>query len=316
MERLSQHANQTSERSPFRHLTASLACVLFLAAPAIAAAAAPSPTTSCDRECLRGMISTYLHALLRHDTASLPVAQNLRVTEDSVEKELDKVGLVRSVTRLRGYRQDFLDEREGIAGTHVVIEESGAPALLVVRLKVAGQQISEIETITTRSRAEGSLFNISGLDTPSEAMGKVPRLNQLPTREEAIRIAQLYPAGLDAGSFVTSGVPFTPEAFRLENGTFMAGPQCTRTPDCANIKTQPVSNPLRGKIDTRVVAFDERLGIVWLRMEWGTRDNMKLAVWEAFKIHDGSVHAVEAFMKVIPPELGSGWPAAGNAPGK
>lgn len=302
----------TTNRTAFKGLTTFLAYGLLLAAPGIVAAAAPAPApgAACDRECLRGMISTYLHALLRHDTASLPVAEKLRVTEDSIEKELDKVGLVRSVTRLRGYRQDFLDEREGIAGSHVVIEESGAPALLVVRLKVAGQQITEIETITTRSRAEGSIFNISGLDTPSEAMGKVPRLDQLPTREEAIRIALLYPAGLDAGSFVTSGVPFTPEAFRIENGTFMAGPQCTRSPDCANIKTQPVSNPLRGKIDTRVVAFDERLGIVWLRMEWGTRDNMKLAVWEAFKIHDGKVHAVEAFMKVISPGLGSGWPGA------
>lgn len=111
---------------------------------------------------------------------------------------------------------------------------------------------------------------------------------------------------------MTSGVPFTPEAFRIENGTFMAGPQCTRTPDCVNIKTQSVTNPLRGRIGTRVVAFDERLGIVWLRMEWGTRDNMKLAVWEAFKIYDGSVHAVEAFMKVIPPDLGSGWTSSAN----
>lgn len=90
---------------------ASLAGALILAAPGLAAAAAPSPAAACDRECLRGMISTYLHALLRHDVTSLPVGAKLRVTEDSVEKELDKVGLVRSVTRLRGYRQDFIDER-------------------------------------------------------------------------------------------------------------------------------------------------------------------------------------------------------------
>lgn len=310
MRGLSQHGH-SSRRSRFRHLKALLACSLLLA-PVVGLAAAPAPVATCDRECLRGMISTYLYALLKHDVASLPVAANLRVTEDSAEKALDKVGLVRSVTRLRGYRQDFLDERQGIAGSHVVIEESGAPALLVVRLKVVGQQIAEIETITTRSRAEGSIFNIDGLEMPSEAMGKVPPPDQLPTREEAIRIALLYPAGLDAGSFVTSGMPFTPEAFRIENGTFMAGPQCARSPDCKDIKTQPVANPMRGKIDIRVVAVDERLGIVWLRMEWGTRDNMKLAVWEAFKIHGGKVHAVEAFMKVIPPGLGSGWPVAAN----
>ncbi|RYG68057.1 hypothetical protein EON77_15880 [bacterium] len=140
-------------------------------------------------------------------------------------------------------------------------------------------------------------------------MAKVPRLDQLPTRAEAMRIARLYPAGLDVGSFVTVDAPFTPEAFRIENGTAMAGPACTRDEACRNIRTQPVSNPLRGKIDVRVVAVDERLGIAWLRMEWGTRNDMKLAVWEAFKIYDGKIHAVEAFMKVIPPGLGSGWTA-------
>jgi hypothetical protein len=285
-----------------------LACLL---APgfAVGATRAP-PAPSCDRECLRGMVSSYLHALLKHDTTQLPLSQTLRVTEDSVEKTLDKVGLVRSVTRLRGYRQDFLDERAGVAGAHVMVEENGAPVLLVVRLKVVDDRITEIETVATRSRADGQLFNIDGLDQPSEAMGKVPRLAQLPSREEAIRIALLYPAGLDAGSFVKADTPFTAEAFRLENGNMMAGPACTRDADCKNIKTQPLTNTSRGKIDIRVIAVDERLGIVWLRMEWGTRGNMKLAVWEAFKIYDGQIHVVEAFMKVISPELGSGWSAA------
>src|SRR5690606_19765817 len=176
-------------------------------APALAPAGAPAASPACDRECLRGMVTTYLHALLKHDTADLPVSGKLRVTEDSIEKELGKLDLLRSVTRLRGYRQDFIDERAGIAGAHVVIEESGAPALLVVRLKVEGQEITEIETVATRSRAEGSIFNIDGLDTPTEAMNKVPRPQQLLPREEAIRIALLYPAGLEAGSLVAVDMP-------------------------------------------------------------------------------------------------------------
>ena len=225
------------------------------------------------------MVTTVLFALLKHDTSGLPVSDKLRVTEDSVEKPLDKVGLVRSVTRLRGYRQDIIDERTGIAGAHVMIEESGAPTLLVVRLKVDGDRITEIETVATRSRAEGQIFNIDGLDHPSEGMAKVPRRDQLPSRDEAIRIALLYPAGLEAGSFVKSDTPFAADAFRLENGNLMAGPGCTFAAGCENIKTQPLSNPNRGKVDIRVVGVDERLGIAWLRMEWGTRGNQKLAVW-------------------------------------
>jgi hypothetical protein len=189
-----------------------------------------------------------------------------------------------------------------------VFEESGAPALLVVRIKVVNDKITELETVTTRSRADGAIFNIDGLDRPSEVMSYVPRPEQLTPREEAIKIALLYPAGLEAGSFVKVDAPFTPEAFRFENGAVMAGPNCTRNEGCKNIKTQPLGNgATRGKVDTRVVAVDERLGIVWLRMAWGTRGDRKLAVWESFKIYDGKIHAVEAFMKLLPTELGSGW---------
>ena len=67
------------------------------------------PPTSCDRECLRGKVTQLLYALLKHDVSGLPVADTLRVTEDAVEKPLAKVGLVGTVTRLRGFRQDIID---------------------------------------------------------------------------------------------------------------------------------------------------------------------------------------------------------------
>src|SRR6478609_6221970 len=94
-----------------------------VSAAAAQPATAPSRAAACDRECLRGAITAYLHALVRHDVSQLPLAGNIRITEDSIEKTIDEVGLVRSVTKMRGYRQDFLDEREGIAGSDVVVEE-------------------------------------------------------------------------------------------------------------------------------------------------------------------------------------------------
>src|SRR5688500_2619711 len=78
-------------------------------------AAQPAPVT-CDRECLRGKVTQLLNALVRHDVKGLPVADTLRVTEDAVEKPLARVGLVGTVTRLRGFRQDIIDERAGVAG--------------------------------------------------------------------------------------------------------------------------------------------------------------------------------------------------------
>ena len=97
----------------------------------------------------------------------------------------------------------------------------------------------------------------------------------------------------------------------------MAGPDCKRNEGCRNIKTQPLGGGgSRGKVETRVAAVDERMGVVWLRLAWGgdrpPREGMsqksQLVVWESFKVYEGKLHAVEAFMKNVPVGVGSGWP--------
>jgi hypothetical protein len=176
-----------------------------------------------------------------------------------------------------------------------------------VRLKIANDKITEIETVATRSREDGAIFNLDGLATTTEVMNYAPRPEQLVPRDQMIKMALLYPAGLEAGSFVKVDAPFTEIAYRIENGAMMAGPDCKRNEGCKNIKTQPLGNGVRGKVDTRVILVDERMGIVLLRMAWGSRGERKLAVWESFKIYDGKIHAVEAFMKMLPKDLGSGW---------
>jgi len=272
--------------------------------------AASAAAEACDRECLRGTLTTFLYALVEHDAAKVPVAPSARITEDAVEKPLDKLGLLRTVTGFHGYRQDILDEREGMAGAHVVVEESGAPVLLVVRLKVVDRKIAEIETVATRGRAEGLIFNLDGLRAPSEEMNFAPRAEQLPTRERAIEAALHYPKGLNAAkTFAAVDAPFAPNAYRLENGQVMAGPKCTFAPGCQNISTQSLAIFERlGDVHTRVIGVDERLGIVWLRMAWGAREEGgdQLTVWESFKVYDGQIHAVEAFMRILPVELRSG----------
>ena len=271
---------------------------------------AQESATTCDRECLRGKVTQLLYAFLKHDVSKLPVANTLRVTEDAVEKPLARVSLVNTVTRLRGFRQDIIDERGGVAGAHVVVEESGAPVLLVVRLKVVADKLTEIELVATRSKTEGLIFNIDGLSAPSEVMNYTPRPEQLSTRDEAVKAALHYPEGLNAAkTFADVNAPFAANAYRYENGQVMAGPDCKFAPGCQNISTQSLAifNRL-GDVQTRVVAVDERMGIVWLRMAWGVRESGgdQLTVWEAFKVYDGKIHAVEAFMRILPFEKRNG----------
>ncbi len=205
---------------------------------------------------------------------------------------------------------DIIDERAGVAGADVVVEESGAPVLLVVRLKVAGDKLTEVELVATRSAAEGLIFNIDGLSAPSEVMNYAPRPEQLSTRDEAIKAALHYPAGLNAAkTFADVDAPFAAGASRYENGAVMAGPDCKFAPGCQNIATQSLEIFKRlGDVQTRVVAVDERMGIVWLRMAWGVRERGgdQLTVWESFKVYDGKIHAVEAFMRILPVEKRNG----------
>jgi len=60
-----------------------------------------------------------------------------------------------------------------------------------------------------------------------------------------------------------------------------------------------------------VATVDEELGIVLLRMNFGDTGSYgpgnALIVWEAFKVYGGQIHAVEAFMRKMPANAGSGW---------
>jgi hypothetical protein len=261
----------------------------------------------CDRECLRGFITQYLDALVAHNPSALPLSAKVRFTEDSAEMHLGE-GLWKDAARIRAYRQDILDVRQGIAASQVIVEEAGTPVFLVLRLKVAAKKITEIETMVTRTQKEGALFKPDALQAADKTMAFVPEKSQLATREEAIRIAKFYPAGLKIGSFVTVDAPFASDAYRVENGVITAGPGCSR-PGCENIKTQKImEHPF---ITTRVAAVDEELGIVLLRMNFGQTSSYgqgnALIVWEAFKTYGGQMHAVEAFMKIMPAATGSGW---------
>ncbi|HTA46032.1 MAG TPA: hypothetical protein VK789_26490 [Bryobacteraceae bacterium] len=160
----------------------------------------------------------------------------------------------------------------------------------------------------TRTQKEGGLFTIDKLDVAGAVMSTPPTESQLMSREDAIKVAEHYPAGLKIGSFVTVDAPFAPDAYRIENGARTAGPGCARA-GCENIKTQKIiAHPA---ITSHVVAVDEEHGVVLLRMNFGDTGSYgpgnSLHVFEAFKVYGGQIHGVEAFMKILPATASSGW---------
>jgi hypothetical protein len=308
---------------------------VFLTLFAVEASAA-----DCDRPCLKNMMTTYLNALAARDPSQAPLAANVRFTEDSKDLKVGE-GFWRTATKLGDYRQDFIDVKEQVVATHVIVEESGRPAKYTARLKVADGKITEIETLVVPAGAQTAggpnLVVRPGMDVE-------PPAAQKNTREELIRVADFYPKGLTIGGFDKVDAPFARDAFRIENGMVMAGPGCgggrgggrggpprgaapanapggnagpapvnARAPQdvagCTNIKTQGIiPHP---DLTKSVVAVDEEQGIALLWMNFGDTGTYgagnALVIYEAFKIFGGEIHAVQAFMKVLPKDTQRGW---------
>jgi hypothetical protein len=263
---------------------------------------------SCDRDCLQGFITQYLDAMKAHNPKLLPVTSNVKFTEDCKELNLGE-GIWKNFSGLTDYRRDILDVRQGVAVSYLVVNENDSPVMYVIRLKIENQKIAEIETMAVRNKEEGMLFNLDNLKTASATMLYVPTEAERNSREDMIRMALTYPEGLRIGSFVKSDSPMEPNAYRFENGNLMAGPGCTFFEGCDNMKTQRI--PTLSEITHRVIAVDEELGIVAIRMNFGRGSTFQgdgvLDVWHSFKIFNNTIKAAEAYCEIVPAGTKSGW---------
>jgi hypothetical protein len=280
-----------------------LVAVSLLLATSVQAAA-----PACDRACLKSTITQYLDAMLKHDPSKLPLASSVRFTEDTQELPLGE-GLWKDIERFTDFRQDVLDVRKGVAAVHVKVNAGGKPVLAAIRIQMDGRKIAGVESMVVRSREEGMIFSVDNIVKPSEAMNLTPTAAQRNTRDEMEKLALQYPEGLRVGSFVKADTKFDPKAYRFENGQLMAGPGCTFFPGCTSIREQTV--PTLAGVEAQVAAVDEEQGIVLLRMNFGKGSLMggtgELSVFEMFKIYDGKINAVEAFMKEVPADTPFLW---------
>ena len=276
-----------------------------LVAPAVVAMA---QAADCDRACLKGMITKYVDAMVTHEPARLPLAANARFTEDSQELKLGE-GLWKTVTKKGDFRQDYIDARKQIAASHVMLFEENATVLYSVLLRVADQKITGIETLVDRI-LPNSRFKPDSLEKPLGGMSApVPAGKRMP-RAEMIAAALRYPEGLRIGSFTDAKTPFSKEAYRVENGTFIAGEGGPR-PNAPGLFTQKIM--LHPDVKATVAAVDEEEGIVLLWMNFGDTNSYgpgnALVTFEAFKVWGGEIHAINAFFRILPKETQRGWPS-------
>ena len=148
----------------------------------------PAAAQNCDRACLGDIMTRYLESLVAHDPSKAPLADNVRFTEDTRETPIGG-GFWATASKIGAFRTDILDVRAQTAAVQAVMEENGTPVLFAARLKVEDREITEIETMVVRGRADASLFDLTRLDRPSAAFTAIPPRDRLDSREEMIDIA-------------------------------------------------------------------------------------------------------------------------------
>jgi hypothetical protein len=281
--------------------------LLFGLTSSLILAAPPALAQRCDRACLTEMMTRFIAAIEAHDPAALPLADDVRYTEDSRLAELGE-GLWRSVTARGEFRQDYIDTRRQVAAAHVLLHEDDTQVLLSVLLYIEDMRITGIETLVQRVGPNGR-FQPTELDAPIRGMNDNVPSGSGNSREEMIRIALSYPEGLRVGNFTDGGTPFADEAYRVENGVITADQNDPRRRMYEqNIIVHPGIIP-------SVAAVDEENGVVVLWMNFGHTGDAygvgnALVTFEAFKVWGDEIHAINAFFKGLPISTARFWPSS------
>jgi hypothetical protein len=169
---------------------------------------------NCDRACLEGMADRYLDALVAHDPSAVPLAKNVKFTENGVELDVGDAlwGTASVNTDYRIYVTDPETSQVGYSG---IVLENGKPALISFRLKIAHGSITEIEQIVARD--DGQFNNVKNLKNPDPIFAETLAPAEQSPREAMIAVADSYFAALERNDG-TRPVPFAETCNRLENG--------------------------------------------------------------------------------------------------
>lgn len=146
-----------------------------LLAMLLAAQSGSAAAQGCNRDCLAGLMTQYVDAVVAQDATSLPLADTVKVTVDGRDSDLE-TGIWQSVTGFQGFRQDYLDVRQQVAAAHLVFHEGENHILLSVLLHVDGNnRINGVESLvqrltpTSRFQPRELGAPIRGMDDPVPA---------------------------------------------------------------------------------------------------------------------------------------------------
>ena len=309
-----------------------------------AATTTRSHAGSCDRACLEGWVDRYFAAVTADDPRAVPLAQNVRFTENGQVLPVGE-GLWKSMKSTGKYRLAVADPEAGqIALITTVVEDNadpamGTPALMALRLKVADGRITEVEQILERNAQTAQ--RVEALGSPRAAFSTPIPAAQHMSRTALIDTANKYFTGMQRNDG-KGDYPFHERCDRIENGgraTNVPTPAGQTRPDpktatgysgqwsCLEQFQSGLLYFVSRIRDRRYVAVDQERGVVAVfaffdHIAGSTRNFTRpdgqphtagpaqpwtWEILEFFKVEDGKLAEIEAFLTRPPYGMLSGW---------
>lgn len=313
-----------------------LATAFLMAVPSGAIAApASQDSTACQRACLEGFMHGYLDKLVSHDPRGLPLTANVKYTENQNLVSIGQ-GLWKTAQKFGTYQilaSDIRNQQIAFIGN---LRTSDGWTMVAIRLRIAGNEISEVETIAPGAAAGQGTFDLSSgaatLTTASPAFSTTLLPGERRDRSQIIQAADLHYEGVERGN--GDIVPFSNDCIKIENGV-----QLIRNPKFQSPGVSPSGKPVpnftalgcRDQFNThiwdtdsitdrRYPVVDEERGIVvaftmynqYIKgpcarvVDYGTvcpRESVQpftLVLAEAFKVRSGFIDRVEAVFTALP----------------
>ncbi len=277
--------------------------------------------SKCDRACLAIFANSYLESLVGHSVKNLALATDVKVTSNG-ETVHPGEGLWKTASSIE-FKELFLDPISSQAAAFSVIKEGDTFALVASRLKIANNHITEIENLVAREGAH-PLFAPMAVIKDARHYDEVLPTNQRPSRQQLLDAANAYFDGIEASS--PDNVPFHDNCLRFENGVRTTNnPEVGFTSGCAegfsfftyiteiNNRRYPVVDTERGVVlgfVTFQVPGTAKYAIRnGQRVEIPERSRTPRTIYiaESFRLIDGKIRDIEAYMKNLPFGTQTGW---------
>jgi hypothetical protein len=240
----------------------------------------------CTRDLLDGLLDAYFEALSAGDPSSLPLAADVKFTENAEVAELGMTDFWMNAGATK-YSQRALDTQACSVAAQAVIPENGMDLPVALRIKVEGGEMTEVETIVVRPGDYTASFAVdsdpAAIIAIADDIGwhdEVPEA-QRPTRQQLTAWIDKYFRAFPNGVCNVTGA-----CRRLENGggNFSCSASCS-----ANTPTTG------GTFEPRVIIVDELRGIAagLTIFDFQTTGHLDMHM---IKMSGGQVHAVHAIL--------------------